>query len=214
MAWPVNTCYLPFSCLHDKFLMQSLSVSVRRQCSISGLLHRLSCLVSLWFFSVLQDTAPIESILMWPQSSLISFVPISSITTAVDACHSHALRIFSHLLRYYRVNHCSWHKDLRHQPINKHIGSIFSKLDAFTALWFTRPGTPLDAKRGAVNSSLTHGAEPFLRSCQLYSHSRNSQHFMEPEGSITCSKESSTDPYPEQDQSNPYHTILYLEDPF
>jgi hypothetical protein len=32
--------------------------------------------------------------------------------------------------------------------------------------------------------SLTHGAEPFLRSCPLCSHSRNSQHFMEPEGSL------------------------------
>jgi hypothetical protein len=29
---------------------------------------------------------------------------------------------------------------------------------------------------------VTHGAEAFLRSCQLCSHSRNSQHFMEPEG--------------------------------
>jgi hypothetical protein len=33
-----------------------------------------------------------------------------------------------------------------------------------------------------LHNSLTHGAEPFLRSCQLCSHSRNSQHFMEPEG--------------------------------
>jgi hypothetical protein len=32
--------------------------------------------------------------------------------------------------------------------------------------------------------SLTHGAEPFLRSCQLYSHARTSQHFMEPKGSL------------------------------
>jgi hypothetical protein len=29
---------------------------------------------------------------------------------------------------------------------------------------------------------LTYGAEPFLRSHQLCSHSRTSQHFMEPEG--------------------------------
>jgi hypothetical protein len=33
--------------------------------------------------------------------------------------------------------------------------------------------------------------EPFLRSCQLRSHSRNSQHFMEPEGSLPCSQEPS-----------------------
>jgi hypothetical protein len=30
---------------------------------------------------------------------------------------------------------------------------------------------------------LTYGAEPFLRSCQLCSYSRTSQHFKEPEGS-------------------------------
>jgi hypothetical protein len=29
---------------------------------------------------------------------------------------------------------------------------------------------------GMVDHSLTHGAEPFLRSCQLCSHSRTSQH--------------------------------------
>jgi hypothetical protein len=30
---------------------------------------------------------------------------------------------------------------------------------------------------------------------------------MEPEGSLTCSQEPSTDPYPEPGQSSPYHTI-------
>jgi hypothetical protein len=45
----------------------------------------------------------------------------------------------------------------------------------------------------AVKASdlIYHGAEPFLRSCQLCSHSRNSQHFMEPEGSLPCSQEPS-----------------------
>jgi hypothetical protein len=51
--------------------------------------------------------------------------------------------------------------------------------------------------------SLTHGAEPFLRNHQLCSYSRNSQHFMEPEGPLPCSQEP-TGPYHEQDQSNPY----------
>jgi hypothetical protein len=36
---------------------------------------------------------------------------------------------------------------------------------------------------GASVHSLTHGAEPFLRSRQLCSYSRTSQHFMEPGGS-------------------------------
>jgi hypothetical protein len=31
---------------------------------------------------------------------------------------------------------------------------------------------------------------------------------MEPEGSLACSQESSIGPYPEPDQSNPYHSIL------
>jgi hypothetical protein len=44
---------------------------------------------------------------------------------------------------------------------------------------------------------LTHGAEPILRSRQLCSHSRISQHFMEPDGSILCSQEPSTGPFPE-----------------
>jgi hypothetical protein len=37
----------------------------------------------------------------------------------------------------------------------------------------------------------------FLRSCQLCSHSKTSQHFKEPEG-----------PYPEPVRSSPYHPIL------
>jgi hypothetical protein len=57
---------------------------------------------------------------------------------------------------------------------------------------------------GSVDS-LTHGAEPFLRSCQLCSYSRTFQHFMKPEGSLPCSQEPSTCPYPEPHQSNSYH---------
>jgi hypothetical protein len=53
--------------------------------------------------------------------------------------------------------------------------------------------------------SLTHGAEPFLRSCQLCCYSRTSQHFMEPGGSSPRSHKPSTGHYPEPDGSNPYH---------
>jgi hypothetical protein len=63
-----------------------------------------------------------------------------------------------------------------------------------------------DNKEGKWNL-LTHGAEPFL-SCQLCSHSRTFQHFMEPEGSLPCSQDSSTGPYHKPDKSNPYHLIL------
>jgi hypothetical protein len=44
-----------------------------------------------------------------------------------------------------------------------------------------------------------------MRSCQLCSYSRTSQHFMGPGGSSPRSHELSTGPYPESDRSNPYH---------
>jgi hypothetical protein len=55
----------------------------------------------------------------------------------------------------------------------------------------------------ALSYLLTYGAEPFLRSRQLCSHSRTFQHFMEPEGSSPCSQEPSNGPYPEPDHIYP-----------
>jgi hypothetical protein len=57
----------------------------------------------------------------------------------------------------------------------------------------------------SLTHSLIHGAEPFLRSRQLCSHSGISQYFMEPEGSLPCSQEPSTGSSPEPD--HPIHTI-------
>jgi hypothetical protein len=55
-----------------------------------------------------------------------------------------------------------------------------------------------------ISHSLTHGAEPFLRSHQLCRYSRTFQHFMEHEGSLGPS----TGPYSEPHRSSPYHPIL------
>jgi hypothetical protein len=55
---------------------------------------------------------------------------------------------------------------------------------------------------------LTYRAEPFMRSCQLCSHSGTSQHFKEPKASSPCSQELSTGPYSKHDRSSPYHPIL------
>jgi hypothetical protein len=63
----------------------------------------------------------------------------------------------------------------------------------------------------SASISLTnYGVEPFLRSRQLCSYSSISQYFMESEGSLPCSQEPSTGPYPQTDQYSPYHPILSL----
>jgi hypothetical protein len=49
-----------------------------------------------------------------------------------------------------------------------------------------------------------------LKLQKYFSYSRTSQQFMEPEASLPPSQEPSTGPYPEPDQSNPYHPILSL----
>jgi hypothetical protein len=50
----------------------------------------------------------------------------------------------------------------------------------------------------------------FLRRQQLLSHSRNSQQYMQPEGSITCSQEPATSVYPESHESSPHPSILFI----
>jgi hypothetical protein len=111
-----------------------------------------------------------------------------------------------------------WLKELvitsRHGPQTKHS---VSNSNSIVSHVFVVAGTCLPSRcpetvftepplsNGSIRPSLTHGAEPFLRSCQLCSYTRTSQHFMEPEGSLPCSQESSTGPYREPDQSNIRH---------
>jgi hypothetical protein len=88
-------------------------------------------------------------------------------------------------------------------------------LSNVTAVWIImhdltlRPATRGQLRISFLRIHLTnelHWAEPFLRSRQLHSHSRISQHFMETEGSLPCSQEPSTGPYPAAEQSSPVHT--------
>jgi hypothetical protein len=55
-----------------------------------------------------------------------------------------------------------------------------------------------------------HGAEFFLRNQQLLSHSRNSRHLIERDGSLRCSPKPATSLYLEPDSSSLHHPILFL----
>ena len=62
-------------------------------------------------------------------------------------------------------------------------------------------------------SYLLYGAESFLRSYPVFSQSRNSPHFMEPEGSLPHSLVPATYPYPEPTRSSPCAHKSLHEDP-
>jgi hypothetical protein len=53
---------------------------------------------------------------------------------------------------------------------------------------------------------LTQGNRVFLKTRQMLNYSRISQHFLESEGS----QEPCTGPYPQPDESIPYHPLLFL----
>jgi hypothetical protein len=55
-----------------------------------------------------------------------------------------------------------------------------------------------------------HGAESFLRSWQSLSQSGNFLPFMEPEGSLPCTQQPATGPYPEPDEFSPHLPTLFL----
>jgi hypothetical protein len=66
------------------------------------------------------------------------------------------------------------------------------------------------SKNNPWRTNQLHGVEPFFRSRQLCSYSRNFQHFVEPGGSLPCWQEPSTGPYPETYHSSPHHPIISL----
>jgi hypothetical protein len=55
-----------------------------------------------------------------------------------------------------------------------------------------------------------HGAEFFFEKPLVARYSRFSQHFMESEGSLPCSQQPSTIPYPQPYESNPQHPMLFF----
>jgi hypothetical protein len=71
-------------------------------------------------------------------------------------------------------------------------------------------GLPRPVTGIALLSNLLHRVESFLRSRQSFSHSRNSQYFMESHGSLSCSQDPAIGPCPQPDESNPCHSVLFL----
>lgn len=60
-----------------------------------------------------------------------------------------------------------------------------------------------------MKANWLHGAELFLRGCQLCRNSRTSQHITEQKGLLSCSLEPCTSPYLEPDQSSQYHLTFF-----
>jgi hypothetical protein len=89
-----------------------------------------------------------------------------------------------------------------------HKAAFFSSVAVYTV--FELFGV-CDAKTHFLNRSLTNSVE--LSTTRMCSRARTSRHFIEPEGSLSLPQEPSTCPYPEPDQSSPYHSIPPLKEP-
>jgi hypothetical protein len=82
------------------------------------------------------------------------------------------------------------------EPIDRNSFNMYTKSQNFL---LQRNEEMMQREPKRTIDALTHGAEPSLRSRQLRSYSRTSQHVMGPEGLLPCSLEPSTDPCPEPD---------------
>jgi hypothetical protein len=158
-----------------------------------------SAFVFYWFLtSILRLTSP-DSVL---------------IRTVTHIAYRYPRNCF--LITRFHGNACWFHSDMLISK-NLQLSFLYPTKHLFnTERWFVSKNR-ISAEKALVNSfssngphSLTHGAEPFLRRCQLCSYSRTSQHFVEPESSLPRSQEPSTGPSPEPYQFNPYHPILSL----
>jgi hypothetical protein len=76
-----------------------------------------------------------------------------------------------------------------------------------------KSGYQATSRLKSLHTNYLCGGEYRTRGHKLCSHSVDSQHFMEPEGSLPSSQELSTCTYPEPDQSSPQHPILSLRGP-
>jgi hypothetical protein len=112
-------------------------------------------------------------------------------------------------LQYLLISHCQIYVSTSETPQRKFtlktvtimFAEILKNLQHY--MWYV----PKTWSNTLYNHSLNHGAEPSLRSRQLCSYSKTSQHLMEPEDSLPCSQEPSTGPNPQPDQSKQYHPI-------
>jgi hypothetical protein len=82
----------------------------------------------------------------------------------------------------------------RHDQVCDDFASFWSRVFSLMSL---------ENKLLSTLNLFLHRAHLFLRTCQLWSHSRTSQHFMEPEGSFPCSQELSNGRYPEPHKISP-----------
>jgi hypothetical protein len=76
--------------------------------------------------------------------------------------------------------------------------------------WFIPGGKAAWTCTWSLTYLLTYGAEPFLRSRQLCSHSRISQLYLKSRRFNTVFTRAPIGPYPEPYESNPHHPILSL----